>query len=326
LFILLTVALLWTGALAAQLRQVAIIDLPGRPGFDTVAFAGKYVLIAHNGAGTVDVFDPARRRVAAQIKGLQQPRGIALDEDSGTVYVADTGNNTIVVISLSGFKVERSIQLQYAPDQLLFVPGDNTLYITNAYAQSLTALHPNAAGQAQTVGLEGRPDHLLWDPQQHVIYCSVQDRNEVLVLDPSLRIARRYALKASQPTGLALDAKARRLFVAVRYAVLVLDSDNGSEVGRIPTAAGTDALWYDSGTNSVYAAMTGGTVSMIREQNGRWSSEQELLTQVRGHTLAFDPSRQLVYMPGGREGRSKLVILKRVENTPQTAGSSASLR
>ena len=34
-------------------------------------------------------------------------------------------------------------------------------------------------------------------------------------------------------------------------------------------------------------------------------------TQVRGHTLAVDSEKNLVYVAGGREGRSKLVIMRR---------------
>jgi DNA-binding beta-propeller fold protein YncE len=323
------VLLFWTAALAAQLRQIAIIDIPGHPGFNTVALAGSKVVIAHPGADTVDIFDPAKRRVIAIVHGMQDPHGIAVNELSGTVYVANSGNNTIAVISTDGWRVERQIQLQYTPDALLFVPELNTLYVTNPYNESLSAVRAagaeNASAIAQTVSVSGRPEDLAYDPARKLLYCTVQDHKEVLALDPNLRIAARYPLAASQPTGLALDAKNRYLFVAVRYAVLVLDADSGKEIARVPTDAGADALWYDEPTRSVYAAMTGGTVSMIRAQNGRFASEQELKTDVRGHTLAFDSSRQLVYMPGGREGRSKLAILKRVENAAPSTAAEAQL-
>jgi serine/threonine-protein kinase len=285
-------------------------------------------VIAHPGADTVDIFDPAKRRVIAIVHGMQDPHGIAADELSGTVYVANSGNNTIAVISSDGWKVQRQMQVQYSPDALLYVAEAGALYVTNPQNQSLSVIRPGERGDAaggQTVNVNGRVEDLVYDQSRKVLYCTVQDHNEVLVLDPNLRIAGHYALAGSQPTGIALDAKNRRLFVAVRYAVLALDADSGREVGRVPSDAGTDALWYDEGTRSVYAAMTGGSVSMIREINGRFVSEQELKTDVRGHTLVFDPSRQLVYMPGGRDGRSKLAILKRIETGPQTMGAQAKL-
>ena len=50
---------------SAQLKQIAIIDLPGRPGFDSVAFANGHLVITHAAAGTVDIFNPVRRRLVA---------------------------------------------------------------------------------------------------------------------------------------------------------------------------------------------------------------------------------------------------------------------
>src|SRR5947209_7125875 len=65
---------------SAQLKQVAIVDLPGRPGSDAVAFANGHLVIAHAAAGTVDIFSQTRRRVVAQVTGLARPSGIAVDE------------------------------------------------------------------------------------------------------------------------------------------------------------------------------------------------------------------------------------------------------
>src|SRR3954454_18217002 len=72
-------------AASAQLKQIAIIDLPGRPGFDAVAFANGHLVIAHAAAGTVDIFSQQRRRLVAQVTNLARPTGIAVDEPAGKV-------------------------------------------------------------------------------------------------------------------------------------------------------------------------------------------------------------------------------------------------
>src|SRR5436309_601098 len=108
--------LVCTAAGGAQLRQIAIIDVPGHPGFDSMVFAGNYLVIAHTGASTVDVFDPAKRRIIARVDGLDSPRGIAADPKAGKVYVANAGNNTISVISTQDWKVSETIPLALSPD------------------------------------------------------------------------------------------------------------------------------------------------------------------------------------------------------------------
>ena len=47
-------------------------------------------------------------------------------------------------------------------------------------------------------------------------------------LDASDSVLNRFRLAASQPTGLEFDAAQRRLFVAVRHAVLVLNAETGA--------------------------------------------------------------------------------------------------
>ena len=311
---LLLVLLLLTAASAAQLKQVAVIEIPGRPGFDALAFSGKYLLLAHTSTGTVDIFDTARRRVVKQITGLSAPRGLAVDNDTGLVYIANAKGNVISVASTSDWQVKQTIQLPLEPDALLLVPQQKMLYAAARRGTSLAAINLALGNQVTTVDLGGRPRQMAFDPGQKLVFVNVQETGEVVGVDPARQVVRRFKLAASQPTGLAFDPQGRRLYVAVRSAVLVLDPANGAELARVPSAQGTHSLWFDEATRSVFAAAADGSVNMIHTSDENYFSEHELRTEVRGHTLAFDPARNFVYIPGGREGRSKLVILRRVEN------------
>jgi DNA-binding beta-propeller fold protein YncE len=312
------VLLLLTAASAAQLKQIAVIEIPGRPGFDALAFSGKYLMISHTSIGTVDIFDTGRRRVVKQISEMSAPRGLAVDNEGGLLYIANSGNNSIAVVSTQDWQVQKTIQLPISPDALLFVAPQKMLYAGARRSNGLAVVNLGLGNQVSLVELAGKPEQMAFDPEQKLVFVNVQDSAEVVGVDASGRLARRFKLAASQPTGLALDAKARRLYIAVRSAVLVLDASNGTELARVPSAHGTDSLWFDEATRSVYAGAADGTVNMIHTTDGRYFSEDELRTEVRGHTLAYDPARSFVYVPGGREGRSKLVILRRVEN-PDTS-------
>src|SRR5438270_5111883 len=94
----------------AKLREIALLDIPGRPVFETVALANGYVIMAHAGASTVDIFDPAKRRFIAQISGIVSARGVAVDDANGRVYIADAGTNSIDVVNSSNWRVEDRIQ------------------------------------------------------------------------------------------------------------------------------------------------------------------------------------------------------------------------
>lgn len=321
--------LLPLAAQTAKLRQIAMIDIPGRPGFDTVALANNYLVIAHGGAGTVDIFDPARRRLVAHIDGIGDARGVTVDQAGNKVYIADAANKVIDVLSMQGWKVEDQILLPNAPDGLLFIPQARMLIATSPVERTISVIRTDGAKDVQIIPAEGRPEQVVYDPESRSILVSLQDRNEIVAyplerIGPQSRPARQIALLASEPTGLVLDANSRRLYVAVRYAVLSVELDSGSETNRVPTPAGTDTLWFDPSGRTLIAGSTDGTVTVIKVSDGRLEVDYELKTGVKGHALAYDPEKKLIYVPGGREGKSKLVILKQFGSQVQDADATKS--
>ena len=240
-----------------------------------------------------------------------------------SVYIADYANRVIDVISLQNWSVEDQINLQNPPDGLLFIPETKMLVATSPVTQTMAVITIDPIKNVQTIPVEGRPEQVVFDPAHKSIFVSVQDRNELLSykldgIGPQSKPVQQIPLTASEPTGLVLDGNARRLYVAVRYAVLSVDPDSGREINRVPTPGGTDTLWFDPAGSTVIAGATDGTVSVIKAAGGKLSNEYEFNTGVKGHALAYDPEKKLVYVPGGREGKSKLVILKQFGALPAT--------
>jgi len=294
--------------LAAKLRQVALIDLPGSPGFNEVTIANGEVVISRPGTNTIEIFSPVKRRVVARISQISDPRGMAVDDEGGTLYVALAGNSSIVAIGTRNWKVEQIIPVQHRPDKLLWVPQQKRLYATSVLDRTLSSIDLTKGAESSVLELNALPQDLLYDPARQAILISLQDLNQVAVVDSSNRITSRFKLVASEPTGLALDDEHHRLFVAVRYAVLELDPATGAEVRRIPAPGGTDALVLDSEDNLLYAASGDGSVLAI--DLNRNMVDHELPTDVKGFAIAYDSAHKMLFLPGGREGRSKMVILK----------------
>jgi DNA-binding beta-propeller fold protein YncE len=215
--------------------------------------------------------------------------------------------------------VESTIPLKASPDALLFVPQLDTLYASNWRDQSLSAINLRQGGAVNTVSVEGRPEYLVYDPANRQIFATLEDAREVIVLDPALQVLKRFPLVASQPTGLALDAKARRLYVAVRYAVLALNADTGQELRRVAAPAGIDMLWLDEAGQNLYGASADGTIATMRTTGGTLSADHEFKTDVHGHTFAFDTANKMIYFPGGSEGRSKLLLLRQLDSKEAAA-------
>ncbi len=312
-------------ASGAALRQVAIVDLPGRPGFDDLAIARGMLVMTHSGAGSVDVFDQAKRRVVAHIEGIEGARGIAVDETAGRIYVGSPGR--ISVINPNGWKIVSTIDVEGSADSLLLVAQPARLIYSDVRNQKVIAIEPSSRDTVGTVLLGGRPGYLAFDTSRRLIYATVQDQKQIVVLDPGLKIVKRFAIAGSQPTGVAYDAGHDRIYVAIRHAVITLNPNTGEELGRIAAPAGVDRLWLDEANQTLVAA-AGGSVFLASTAGARLASAEEIPTQVKGYAVAFDPQRKLVYLPGGREGRSKLLILKQTgAATPQSnQNAEAALR
>ncbi len=305
---------------ASQLRQIGMVNLPGSPGFGELAFAKGMLVMTHPAASAVDVFDPAKRRIVAQITGLQSPRGIAVDEPNGKVYVADVGSNSIAVISTDTWKLSDTIPVQGSPDQLLLDDGGK-MYWSDAEAETVSLLDLSTKQNIGTVQVGGAPRYLASDPDRHVVFATVQDRHEIVVIDSQLKISARFNLNASQPTGLVYDPRFRELYVAARFAVLAVNADTGAEINRVPAAAGVDRLWLDPESRTVYAA--GGGSLLVMHANGRLSAAEEINADVKGHTVAYDAEKKLVFLPGGRESKSKILIFKPMANNPSSTANDS---
>jgi DNA-binding beta-propeller fold protein YncE len=315
-----------------KMRQIAIIELPGRPGYDAAAFANGMLLMAHSAANTVDIFDPIKRRLVAQVQGIGEPRGIVVDPQSGLAYIAARSTNSITVLNTKDWSVAGVIGLKHAPENIALVPTAKSLLVSNPMSASVSVVSLESLGKKDaelaTIDLGGRPQQIAWDATRHVAYVAVEDRSEIAVIDPangSAPIVKRFKVEASQPTGLAFDPGSRKLFIAVRYAVLQMDPDAGVEVARAPAAAGTDTLWFDDASKRLYAAAGDGSVHIFRV-SGNIATENEFRAEVRGHALAYDPTTKMMYLSGGREGKSKVLILKEATTAPTGEAQTAENR
>jgi DNA-binding beta-propeller fold protein YncE len=311
--LLFAIAFLSATCFAARLRQVAIVDLPGQPGFDTVAIANGALLVAHSAADTVDIFDLTKRRIIAQVKHVRGASGIAVDDKDARVFLSSPDAHSIIVISSKTWDVDGVIPVKSEVEHILYVPENNRLYLANSRDQSIAYIELADKNSVHDLDAGGMPERLAFDPAKKLIYATLQDKHSVAAYDLDLKPVSQWVLKASQPTGMTLDASSRRLYVAVRFAIITLDADSGAELSRAGAPSGVDALWLDRSSGTLYAA-AGGTVCIMKTRDGGLTPESELNVDVKGRSLAYDSNTKLIYFPGGREGRSKLLIMREVEN------------
>ena len=152
-----------TFGMEAKLRQVALIDLPGSPGFSQVTMANGQVVITRPGTNTIEIFSPIKRRVVARISQISDPRGIAVDDASGMMYVALAGNSSIAVVDTRNWSVEKVIPVQHRPEKLLWVPQTKTLYATSVIDRCVSTIDLSINAESSVLPVEALPQDMLYD-------------------------------------------------------------------------------------------------------------------------------------------------------------------
>jgi DNA-binding beta-propeller fold protein YncE len=289
-----------------RLSTLAMIDLPGRPGFGDIAIANNLVVVSQTNANAIDIFDPQKRRLVAQVTNIAQPRGLAVDAKNNRVYVA-TANSNVAVISSEDWQVKDTFNIEGAPDVLALSADGMRLYAGDKANSTITAVDTSLRKTIGKVELSGRPESIAVG-DGNAVFVSVQDQATVVSIDPQVKVVNEFKLQASQPAGMVYDSANRRLYVAVRSGVIALSAETGAEVARVPAPRGVQRLSFDAASHMLYGA-GGGSVISLNTSTGL-ANVDELPADVKGHLLVYDANRKLIFLPGGREGRSKMLIVR----------------
>ncbi|HEY8412487.1 MAG TPA: hypothetical protein VIK76_13830, partial [Pyrinomonadaceae bacterium] len=154
-----------------------------------------------------------------------------------------------------------------------------------------------------------------------VIYVNLEDTNEVISFDPkTLAVIKRFPIGvAKAPTGLAYDAKTKRLFIGCRDEpkMVVMDATSGKVITSLPIGRGVDYAAFDPDANLVFFSCGEGVLSIFHEKSAdQYEDAGPVKTQAGARTMAFDPKTHKIFLstaeftetppstPGGRPQRT----------------------
>jgi DNA-binding beta-propeller fold protein YncE len=138
------------------------------------------------------------------------------------------------------------------------------------------------------------------DERGHV-FVNLEDKSEVVKFDPrTLKVESRWPLApGEEPTGLALDHKHGRLFVAcANKLMVVMNADNGKVVATLPIGDGVDGAAFDPETGLAFSPNgSEGTMTIIHEDApDKFSVLESVATQKGARTIALDAKTHKVFL------------------------------
>lgn len=303
LFLLLLFLTLPTLAQNSGYHVVNKITLGGEGGWDYLAMdsATHRLYVSH--ATKAVVVDVTTGKTVGEIPNTNGIHGIALAPDLKRGFTSNGRDATATIFDLQTLAVLGTVKTGGNPDAILYEPVTKRVFTFNrtrtATEASTTVIDAVKGEVVKTVMLGGRPEFAVTDGKG-TVFVNIDDKNEIAVIDAKeMAVKTRWSLAPGEgPSGLAIDAKKRRLYsVCENKKMIVLNADNGKLIADLPIGAGTDGAAFDPGTGFAFSSNGGdGTLTVVRETAPGKFAAETVQTQRGARTMVVDTQTHRLYL------------------------------
>ena len=291
-------ALLLEGAAVYTVQ--ARYPVPGTGGFDYVTLDGSTRRLYISHATQVEVVDADSGKLVGTIPDTPGVHGIAIASPFKHGFTSNGRENKVSMFEPATLKLIKKIDVGKGPDGIYYDPESKRVFTNNHGSHDITAIDAKTGEVVGTVQAKGDGEQAVIGDD--VIYVNSEDTAEVLVFDPkSLEVKKRFPIGvAKTPTGLAYDAKTKRLFIGCRNEpkMVVMDAVTGKVINSYPIGAGVDYAGFDPDAKLIFFSCGAGTLSIYREKSADvYEDAGAVTTQPSAKTMAFDPKTKKVFLP-----------------------------
>src|SRR5438445_12964849 len=249
---LFSTALLLQGASGYKVQ--ARYPVPGTGGWDYVTLdsSTRRLYISH--ATQVEVLDAESGKLVGTIPDTPGVHGIAVAPEFKHGFTSNGRENKVSMFDLSTLQLIKKIDVGKGPDGIYYDPETKRVFTNNHGSHDITALDAKTGEVVGTVKAGGDGESAVI--ADDLVYVNMEDTNEVITFDPkSLEVKKRFPIGvAKTPTGLAYDAKTKRLFIGCRNEpkMVVMDATSGKVMGSFPIGRGVDYAGFDSSAKLIF--------------------------------------------------------------------------
>jgi DNA-binding beta-propeller fold protein YncE len=175
------------------------------------------------------------------------------------------------------------------------------VFTNNHGSHDITAIDATTGEVVGTVQVKGDGEQAIIGTDG-LIYVNIEDTAEVVAFDPkSLEVKKRFPIGVAKvPTGLAYDAKTKRLFIGCRNEpkMVVMDATTGKVINSFPIGAGVDYAGFDPDAHLIFFSCGDGPLNIYREKSADvYEDAGAIKTQPSAKTMAFDPKTKKIFLP-----------------------------
>jgi DNA-binding beta-propeller fold protein YncE len=274
--------------------------VPGVGGFDYVMLDGptRRLYISH--ATQVEVVDADNGKLVGTITDTPGVHGVAIASALKHGFTSNGRENKVSMFDPATLQLIKKIDVGKGPDGIYYDPGTKRVFTNNHGSHDITAIDAEKGEVVGTVKIEGDGEQAVM--ANGLIYVNSEEAGEVVVFDPkSLEVKHRFPIGVAKiPTGLAYDAKTKRLFIGTRNEpkMVVMDAVTGKVISSFPIGKGVDYAAFDPGSGLIFFSCGDGTLSIFHEKSADvYEDAGAVKTQPSAKTMAFDPKTRKIFLP-----------------------------
>lgn len=275
--------------------------IPGDGGFDYVMLdsSARRLYVSH---GTqVDVVDADTGKLVGTIPDTPLVHGVAIASAFKHGFTSNGLENKVSMFDPSSLRLIKKIDVGKGPDGIYYDPATKRIFTNNHGSHDITAIDAATGDVVGTVKVGGDGEQAVIG-SDGLIYVNLEDTAEVVVFDPrSLVVKKRFPIGVAKvPTGLAYDAKTKRLFIGCRNEpkMIVMDAVTGKVINTFPIGKGVDYASFDPETGLIFFSCGEGTLNIYREKSAdSYEDAGAVKTQPSAKTMAFDPKTKKIFLP-----------------------------
>jgi len=245
------------------------------------------VLDADSGKGVGDIADTP---------GVH---GIALAPELGRGFTSNGREGTVSIFDIKTLATGSKVKVGDNPDAILYDPATKRVFTFNGRSQDSTVVDADSGKVLGTIKLDGKPEFAASDAKG-MIYVNIEDKSELTAIDSNkMEVKAKWSLApCTEPSGLSIDRKKRRLFVGCDNKMMaVVDADSGKVLATPAIGEGVDATTFDAETGMAFASCGGdGVLTVVKEESPGKFTAENVPTQKGARTLALDAKTHNVFV------------------------------
>jgi DNA-binding beta-propeller fold protein YncE len=253
----------------------------------------------------VMVMDADSGKIVGDIPDTPGVHGIALAPDLGKGFISNGREGTVSIFDLKTLAVSGKVKVGDNPDAILYDPATKRVFTFNGRSQDSTAIDAASGKVLGTIKLDGKPEFAASDAKGE-IFVNIEDKSELTAIDPQkLEVKAKWQLApCTEPSGLSIDRKKRRLFVGCDNKMMaVVDADSGKVLATPAIGDGVDATTFDPKTGLAFASCGEGVLTVVKEESAdKFSVAENVPTQNGARTLALDARTHNIFVVTAKFG------------------------